>query len=78
MMGLLEVPAKYSMIIPPVRRSLAITALIFLITSLVNINVDSLYYLIGVMIILLVEMFYLNSLYYGLGINEGSAAEKEA
>lgn len=78
MMGLLEVPAKYSMIIQPVRRSLAITALIFLITSLVNINVDSLYYLIGVMIILLVEMFYLNSLYYGLGINEGSAAEKEA
>ena len=70
MMGLLEVPGKFSTIIRPVRISLAVTALIFLITTLINIDADSLYYLIAVIIILVAEIFYLNSLYYGLGIEK--------
>ncbi len=70
MMGLLEVPGKFHSIIRPVRISLGVTALIFLISALMNVNVDSLYYLIAVIVILLAEMFYLNSLYYGLGIGE--------
>ena len=77
MMGLLEVPGKFSVIIRPVRISLAVTALTFLIAALININVDILYYLIAVIVILVAEMYYLNSLYYGLGIEEGSTAAKE-
>ena len=70
MMGLLEVPGKFSTIIRPVRISLAVTALIFLITTLIDVDADSLYYLIAVIIILVAEIFYLNSLYYGLGIEK--------
>ena len=77
MMGLLEVPGKFRMIIPPVRISLSVTALIFLMTTLINVNVDSMYYLIGVIIILVAEIFYLNSLYYGLKIEEHDGDGKE-
>jgi low temperature requirement protein LtrA len=70
MMGLLEVPDKLHTLVRPVRISLAVTASIFLISSLINVNVDSLYYLIAVIVILAAEIFYLNSLYYGLGIEK--------
>jgi len=76
MMGLLEVPDKLHTLVRPVRISLAFTALIFLISSLVNVTIDSLYYLIAVIVILVAEIFYLNSLYYGLRIGEQSDASQ--
>jgi len=48
----MEVPGKFHTLVRPVRISLAVTALIFLISSLINVDVDSLYYLIAVIIIL--------------------------
>jgi len=77
MMGLLEVPGKFRMIIPPVRISLSVTALIFVIITAINVNVESLYYLLAVIIILVGEISYLNSLYYGLKIEEQDGVGKE-
>ena len=77
MMGLLEIPGKFRTIIPSVRISLSITALIFLITTLINVTMDSLYYLLAVIIILVAEIFYLNSLYYTMVIEEHDGDEKD-
>ena len=76
MMALLEVPGKFQTLIRRVRISLSVTALIFLITTLISIKVDSLYYLLAVIIILVAEILYLNSLYYGLKIEEPDGNEK--
>jgi nitrogen fixation-related uncharacterized protein len=66
------------MIIRPVRISLFIVGLIFLFSTLVIINPDSLYYLLVVIIILVAEILYLNSLYYGLNIGESDDKDKVA
>jgi len=78
LMGLLETPDKVRMIIRPVRISLFIVGLIFLFSTLVIINPDSLYYLLVVIIILVAEILYLNSLYYGLNIGESDDKDKVA
>src|SRR6185369_2744080 len=70
LMGLLETPDKIRMIIQPVRISLFVVALVFLFSTLVIINMDSLYYLLVIIIILVGEILYLNSLYYRLNIEE--------
>ena len=70
MMGLLETHDKVRMIIRQVRISLFIVALVFFISAQIIINVNSLYYLLGVIIILVAEILYLNSLYYRLVISE--------
>jgi low temperature requirement protein LtrA len=70
LMGLLQTPDKIRMIIQPVRISLFVVALAFLFSNLVIINMDSLYYLLVVIIILIAEILYLNSLYYRLNIKE--------
>lgn len=77
MMGLLAVPFKYNPIIRPVRRSLAIAAFIFLVITLLNIKIDNLYFLLVVIFILIAEIFYLNSLYYGLGLGEWEEEKQE-
>ena len=77
MMGFLEIPGKFRTIIPSVRISLSVTALIFLITTVINVTLDSLYYLLVVIIILVAEIFYLNSLYYTLAIDEHDGDEKD-
>jgi len=77
MMGLLEVPGKFRTIILPVRISLLVTGLIFLITTLINVEVESIYYLLAVIIILVAEIFYLNSLYYGLKMRDHDGDGKE-
>lgn len=76
MMGLLEVPDKVSPIIRPARNSLFIAALVFLISTFIIRDLESLYYLVSVIIILVAEIFYLNSLYYGLKIEEGEERDK--
>jgi phosphoglycerol transferase MdoB-like AlkP superfamily enzyme len=77
-MGLLETPDKISMIIRPVRISLFFVALVFLFSTLVIFNMDSLYYLLVVIIILVAEILYLNSLYYRLNIGEEEDKDKLA
>jgi len=78
LMGLLETPDKISMIIRPVRISLFFVALVFLFSTLVIFNMDSLYYLLVVIIILVAEILYLNSLYYRLNIGEEEDKDKLA
>lgn len=78
LMGLLETPDKVRMIIRPVRISLFVVALVFLFSTLVIINLDSLYYLLVVIILLAAEILYLNSLYYRLNIGEGDVKDKLA
>jgi len=70
MMGLIELPDQIRPIKRPVRVSLLLTALVFLISAVVDINPANTYYLAGVIFILLVEIFYVNFLYYGLNIEE--------
>jgi len=70
MTALLEVPDKLHSLIRPIRISLFITALVFIIGSLINVTIDSLYYLIGIIVILVAEIFYLNSMYYRLVIEQ--------
>jgi len=77
MMGFLEIPGKFRTIIPSVRISLSVTALIFLITTVINVTLDSLYYLLVVIIILVAEIFYLNSLYYTFAIDQHDGDEKD-
>jgi len=76
MMGLLETPDKIRIIIRPVRVSLFIVALVFLFSPLVITNLDSLYYLLVIIIILVAEILYLNSLYYRLNLGEVDDREK--
>jgi low temperature requirement protein LtrA len=68
-MGLLEYPEIVRPIMKPVRVSLFVTALVFLVASMINLNLDTTYFLIAVIIILVVEISYLNSLYYRLNID---------
>jgi low temperature requirement protein LtrA len=74
LMGLLEYPDIVKLIKKPVRVSLLVTALVFLVLTLLNINLDTLHYLLLVICILIVEIIYLNSIYYSLNIKEGSNA----
>ena len=71
MMGLLEFPEVAGPIKRPVRISLLVTALVFLVWSLIDIDPGMIYHLLIVIGILIAEIIYLNSLYYSLKI-EGS------
>jgi low temperature requirement protein LtrA len=67
-MGMLEYPEIVRSIKKPVRVSLFITALIFLASSMIKLNLETTYFLIAVIVILAAEIIYLNSLYYRLEI----------
>ena len=70
MMGLLIYAEIFNPIKKSARRSLLVTALVLIGWSLVNLKLDTIYHLIAVMVILLVEIIYLTSLYYNLNIDE--------
>jgi len=70
MMGLLVYAEIFNAIKKSARRSLLVTALVLIGWSLVNLKLDTIYHLIAVMVILLVEIIYLTSLYYNLNIDE--------
>ena len=70
MMGLLVYADIFNPIKKSARRSLLVTALVLIGWSLVNLKLDTIYHLIAVMVILLVEIIYLTSLYYNLNIDE--------
>jgi len=75
LMGLLV----YAEIFNPIKRlarvSLLITALVLVGWSFVNNKLDTLYYLLVVIVVLLAEIIYLSSLYYNLNIDEGKEKE---
>jgi len=70
MMGLLIYAEIFNPIKKSARRSLLVTALVLIGWSLVNLKLDTIYHLIAVIVILLVEIIYLTSLYYNLNIDE--------
>ena len=69
-MELLVYAEVFNSIKKPVRLSLLITALALIAWSFVNVRLDTLYYLLVILIILLAEIIYLTSLYYNLDIEE--------
>ncbi|MEZ4993748.1 MAG: low temperature requirement protein A [Saprospiraceae bacterium] len=71
MMGLMELPDRFRRLFRPGRISLLLTALVFLIATLIHPELSTLTFLLGALFILLVEMLYLNSLYYGMVAKEG-------
>jgi low temperature requirement protein LtrA len=68
LMGLLDFATEMQPIKRPIRISLAITAAVFIGWTLTGLHLNTLYYLLLVMGILVVEIIYLNSLYYSLNI----------
>ncbi len=64
MIGLLVIPEMFRALKRPMHISLMVTALVFLLSTLIRISFDRTYYLAGVTIILMLEILYLNSLYY--------------
>ena len=71
MMGLLVYPEVVKNIMRKVRVSLVVTAAVFLGWAFADINLGMTYNLLILIGILVVEIIYLNSLYYSLGLEEG-------
>jgi low temperature requirement protein LtrA len=74
-MGLLVYADIFNPIKRSARLSLFVTALILVAWSFANIRLDTLYYLLVIIIILVCEIIYLTSLYYNLNIEEGNKME---
>lgn len=75
MMGLLEFPPRFRTIKRPIRISLLITALVFLTLTLIGFRMNSLYYLLITLALIVIEISYVNSLYYGLATEEKTSTE---
>ena len=71
-MELLVFPGKILSLKVPVQVSLLITAILFFVSTFVNIDFNRTYYLASVTLILLVEIIYLNSMYYKMIAKEKS------
>lgn len=69
--GLIVVPEYLQKIRKQFRVSLLLTATVFIIIAFSGVALPITYYLLGIEVILLVEIFYLNSLYYNLDREEG-------
>ena len=70
MIGLLRYPDYLVPIRKKARMSLLVTAVLFFISSFINIQLESTWFMAAVMVILLLEITYLNSLYYGLNLED--------
>ena len=70
MMGLFEYPDVAKPIIRPVRVSLVVTAVVFIGWSLSGIDLGITYNLLALLGIIIIEIIYLNSLYYSLKLEE--------
>jgi low temperature requirement protein LtrA len=74
-MGLLTYAEIFNSIKRPARLSLLVTALVLVAWSFVDVKLETLYYLLVVIVILLAEIIYLTSLYYNLNSDEGKKIE---
>ena len=63
MMELLVFPDHTRPLKKPVQTSLLITAALFLISAMINVHFNRMYYLAGILIVLVAEIIYLNSIY---------------
>ena len=75
MISLLDYPEIFTSIRRPVRLSLLVTAVVLVGWSLVNIRLDTHFYLLVTLGILLVEIICLNFLYYNLDVEERKKME---
>jgi len=80
LMGLLTYAEIFNSIKRPARLSLLVTALVLVAWSFVNVKLETLYYLLVVIAILLAEIIYLTSLYYNLDtgrkeVEQGTGSE---
>lgn len=66
---LIVVPEYLQQIRRPFSISILVTAIVFVLAAAIGINFPIIYYLLAVLIILLVEILYLNSLYYNLNLD---------
>ncbi len=73
MMGMLLYPGKVNLIRNKVRISLFVTSLIFLTFAFIGSQLQTVYFLACVLIIILAEITYLNSLWYGLKLDESGS-----
>ena len=64
MIGLLEFPAEFDDIIKRMRRSIFLSAVLFLALSLMQLRLSSTSYLIMALLVLNLEIMYLNFVYY--------------
>jgi low temperature requirement protein LtrA len=78
MMGLLEYPDIIMPIMGRLRVSLFFTAFVFLVSTSFIAGLETIYYLLVVIVLLLAEILYLNSSYYALNIEEGSLKENSS
>ena len=74
MMAFLKFPERLRSLKTPIWVSLMATALIFLLSAIFHIGLETMYYLIAVLVILGAEIGFLNSLYYRLVSKEGEPA----
>jgi len=76
-MELLVYAEIFNSIKRPVRLSLLVTAAALLAWSFVNIKLDTVYYLLVILVILLAEIIYLTSLYYNFTADEAKEVDSE-
>ena len=74
-MGLLVYADIFNAIKKVARLSLAITAAVLVAWSFVDIQIETVYYLLVVIVILLAEIIYLTSLYYNLLADQGTSKD---
>jgi low temperature requirement protein LtrA len=65
MIKLLKFPSEFTNILRPMRLSIFLTGLVFLLLGLVKIKLSSMGYLIIAIVLLNIDIFYLNFVYYG-------------
>ena len=75
-MGLLEYAEIFNLIKRTARLSLLVTGVILMVWSFVSIKLETVYYLLVVIVILLGEIIYLTSLYYNLNTEEAKKLEE--
>ena len=76
MMGLLVYAEIFDPIKKRTRLSLLLTSLVLIAWSVISIKLDTLYYLLVVILILIAEIIYVTSLYYNLNSDAGKNIEK--
>jgi tryptophan-rich sensory protein len=76
MMGLLVYAEIFDPIKKRTRLSLLVTSLVLIAWSVISIKLDTLYYLLVVILILIAEIIYVTSLYYNLNSDAGKNIEK--
>ena len=76
MMGLLVYAEIFDPIKKRTRLSLLVTSLVLMAWSVISIKLDTLYYLLVVILILIAEIIYVTSLYYNLNSDAGKNIEK--